>query len=70
MTTPNPLAPVKGATTTLWIYSGSGNPFANPLSDVDWTRLAKIKDLQPGELTAESNDDTYLDDDDADWTAT
>ena len=70
MTTPNPLAPVKGATTTLWIYSGSGNPFANPLSDVDWTRLAKIKDLQPGELTAKSNDDTYLDDEDADWTAT
>lgn len=70
MTTPNPLAPVKGATTTLWIYSGSGNPFANPLSDVDWTRLAKIKDLQPGELTAESNDDTYLDDADADWTST
>lgn len=70
MTTPNPLAPVKGATTTLWIYSGSGNPFANPVSDVDWTRLAKIKDLQPGELTAESNDDTYLDDADADWTST
>ncbi|MGV4273549.1 phage tail tube protein [Citrobacter freundii] len=64
------MAPVKGATTTLWIYSGSGNPFANPLSDVDWTRLAKIKDLQPGELTAESNDDTYLDDADADWTST
>lgn len=70
MTTPNPLAPVKGATTTLWIYSGVGNPLANPLSDVDWTRLAKIKDLQPGELTAESNDDTYLDDADADWTST
>ncbi|ADO48128.1 phage tail protein [[Enterobacter] lignolyticus] len=70
MTTPNPLEPVKGATTTLWIYSGSGNPFADPTSDVDWTRLAKIKDLQPGELTAESNDDTYLDDEDADWTST
>lgn len=70
MTTPNPLAPVKGATTTLWIYSGTGNPFANPVSDTDWTRLAKIKDLQPGELTAESNDDTYLDDADADWTST
>ncbi|MDM2910237.1 phage tail protein [Citrobacter sp. Cpo012] len=70
MTTPNPLAPVKGATTTLWVYSGSGNPFVNPLSDIDWTRLAKIKDLQPGELTAESNDDTYLDDADADWTST
>ncbi|WP_447863535.1 phage tail tube protein [Kluyvera sichuanensis] len=70
MTTPNPLVPVKGATTTLWIYSGTGNPFANPVSDTDWTRLAKIKDLQPGELTAESNDDTYLDDADADWTST
>lgn len=70
MTTPNPLAPVKGATTTLWIYSGTGNPFANPVSDTDWTRLAKIKDLQPGELTAESNDDTYLDDADANWTST
>ncbi|MDF3830235.1 phage tail protein [Pseudocitrobacter sp. 2023EL-00150] len=70
MTTPNPLAPTKGAGTTLWIYSGSGDPYANPLSDVDWTRLAKIKDLTPGELTAESEDDTYLDDDDADWTST
>jgi hypothetical protein len=28
-------------------------------------RLAKIKDLQPGELTAESEDDTYIDDDNA-----
>lgn len=70
MTTPNPLEPVKGASTTLWIYSGSGDPFANPVSDAGWTRLAKVKDLQPGELTAESYDDTYIDDADADWTAT
>lgn len=70
MPTPNPLEPVKGAGTTLWIYTGTGNPFANPLSDIDWSRLAKIKDLTPGEMTAESYDDTYLDDEDADWSAT
>ncbi|AHE71470.1 tail protein [Enterobacter ludwigii] len=70
MTTPNPLAPVKGAGTTLWLYTGNGDPYSNPLSDADWTRLAKIKDLTPGEMTAESYDDTYLDDDDADWSST
>lgn len=56
--------------TTLWVYTGTGDPYANPLSDVDWLRLAKIKDLQPGELTAESEDDTYIDDENADWTST
>ncbi|MCV8668396.1 phage tail protein, partial [Escherichia coli] len=66
----NPTMPVKGAGTTLWVYKGSGDPYANPLSDVDWSRLAKVKDLTPGELTAESYDDSYLDDKDADWTAT
>ena len=70
MPTPNPLAPVKGAGTTLWLYTGTGNAFANPLSDIDWNRLAKIKELTPGEMTAESYDDTYLDDEDADWNAT
>lgn len=70
MPTPNPLAPTKGAGTTLWIYSGTGDPYANPSSDIDWSRLAKIKDLTPGELTAESEEDTYLDDENADWTST
>ncbi|MCI3356508.1 phage tail protein, partial [Escherichia coli] len=70
MPTPKPLAPVKGAGTTLWVYKGNGDPYANPLSDVDWSRLAKVKDLTPGELTAESYDDSYLDDEDADWAAT
>ncbi|HBA6105186.1 TPA: phage tail protein [Escherichia coli] len=70
MPVPNPAIPVKGAGTTLWVYNGSGDPYANPLSDVDWSRLAKVKDLTPGELTAESYDDSYLDDEDADWTAT
>ena len=70
MPVPNPVMPVKGAGTTLWVYKGSGDPYANPLSDVDWSRLAKVKDLTPGELTAEPYDDSYLDDEDADWTAT
>ncbi|HBA7002017.1 TPA: phage tail protein [Escherichia coli] len=70
MPTPNPLEPVKGSGTTLWLYSGNGDAYANPLSDDDWMRLAKIKDLTPGEMTAESYDDNYLDDDDADWVST
>ncbi|HFO4513863.1 TPA: phage tail protein, partial [Escherichia coli] len=41
MTLPNPLAPVKGSGTTLWVYTGNGDAWANPLSDDDWTRLAK-----------------------------
>ncbi len=70
MATPNPLEPVKGAGTTLWVYNGKGDAYANPLSDDDWQRLAKVKDLTPGEMTAEPYDDNYLDDEDADWTAT
>jgi len=70
MTTPNPLAPTKGARTTLWIYTGTGNPFTNPLLDDGWERLAQIKDLTPAEMTADSFDDSYLDDDDVDWSST
>lgn len=66
----SPAVPVKGAGTTLWIYSGTGDPYANPLSDIDWTRLAKIKELTPGDMTAESYDDSYLDDEDAEWAST
>ncbi len=54
MATPNPLEPVKGAGTTLWVYNGKGDAYANPLSDDDWQRLAKVKDLTPGEMTAET----------------
>ncbi|HCR5481527.1 TPA: phage tail protein, partial [Shigella dysenteriae] len=39
-------------------------------SDTDWLRLAMVKDLQPGEMTADAEDDTYLDDEDADWKTT
>lgn len=72
MAAPNPLAqqPVKGAKTTFWIYNGQGDPYASALDDTAWTRTAKIKSLQPGELTADSYEDTYLDDEDADWKST
>lgn len=70
MPTPNPLEPVKGAGTTLWIYTGVGDPYANPTSDTDWTRTAKVKEIAPGELTAQSYDDTYIDDPNADWAST
>ncbi|MFK8698397.1 phage tail tube protein, partial [Proteus mirabilis] len=52
------------------IYSGTEDPLKDPFTDTDWTRLAKIKELQPGEITADSYDDTYLDDEDADWKVT
>lgn len=42
MPTPNPLAPVKGAGTTLWVYNGQGDAYANPLSDDNWQRLAQV----------------------------
>lgn len=67
MTTPSPISPTKGAGTTLWLYTGTGDPYADPTSDTNWTRLAQIKDLTPGEITADSYDDTYLDDPNADW---
>lgn len=69
MPTPNPLAPVKGAGTTFWVYNGNGDPYSNPLSDVDWFRLAQVKDVTPGEMSAVSEDDTYLDDENADWSS-
>lgn len=61
---------MKGAGTTLWLYTGNGDAYANPLNDNDWLRLAKVKDLQPGEMTADAEDDNYLDDEDADWKTT
>lgn len=67
MTTPSPLVKTKGAGTTFWVYAGKGNAFADPLSDTDWLRLAMVKDLQPGEMTADEEDDTYLDDENPDW---
>lgn len=57
----------KGAGTTFWLFDGTGDPFAAALTDNGWTRTAGIKSLQLGELTAQTEDDSYLDDPDADW---
>lgn len=41
MATPNPLEPVKGAGTTLWVYNGKGDAYANPcqtMTGSDWLR--------------------------------
>lgn len=70
MGVPNPLEKTKGAGTTLWLYTGTGEAYTNPLNDNDWQRLAMVKDLQPGELTADAEDDNYLDDENADWKST
>lgn len=70
MKAPNPLAKTKGAGTTFWLYTGRGDAFNNPLADDDWLRLAGIKDLQPGEMSADAEDDSYLDDENADWKST
>lgn len=57
----------KGAGTTLWVYTGTGDPTQDPFSETGFIRLAKIKSLEPGEITAASEDDSYLDDPDGDW---
>ncbi|WP_257824174.1 phage tail tube protein [Aggregatibacter actinomycetemcomitans] len=36
----------------------------------NWDRIAKIKELTPGEVTAESYEDNYLDDPNAEWKTT
>ncbi|KNF23991.1 phage tail tube protein, partial [Escherichia coli] len=65
MATPNPLEPVKGAGTTLWVYNGKGDAYAKPLSADDWVGLAKAKDLTPGGMTGEPSSRNKQDDEEA-----
>ncbi|EIS4016824.1 phage tail protein [Salmonella enterica] len=67
MATPDPLKKVKGAGTTFWVYTGNGEAYEHALDDKAWMRLAMIKELQPGEMSADEEDDTYLDDENPDW---
>ncbi|MXF06687.1 phage tail protein [Escherichia coli] len=67
MATPDPLKKIKGAGTTFWVYTGQGDAFGHALDDDVWMRLAAIKELQPGEMSADEEDDTYLDDENPDW---
>lgn len=38
--------------------------------DANWNRISKIKELQPGEVSADTYEDNYLDDVAAEWKST
>ncbi|HAF8818510.1 TPA: phage tail protein [Salmonella enterica] len=69
-TVPNPLKPVKGATTSFWMYNGEADAATKAMDDSQWLRMAEVKDLQPGEMTADEEDNNYLDDENAEWKST
>ncbi|EJL6550862.1 phage tail tube protein [Vibrio cholerae] len=65
--------PTKGAGTTFWrLKDGTELPLlkADFLSDEKWEQIAQIKEITPGEITVEDEDDSYLDDPEAEWTKT
>ncbi|HDY7976858.1 TPA: phage tail tube protein [Vibrio vulnificus] len=73
MATPNPTTtPTKGAGTTFWRLKDSADlsQIADLLADEQWTLIAKVKEIQPGEVTVEDEEDQYLDDVNPDWTTT
>lgn len=58
--------PTKGAGTQLFMAATPGA--AKPAeSESNWSRLAKIKELTPPEISAEDQEDNYLDDANPDW---
>jgi uncharacterized protein YjdB len=38
--------------------------------DTKWDQLAAVKDITPGEITVEDYEDTYIDDEEIEWTKT
>lgn len=71
--------PIKGAGTMLFrlktekestVVTSSGLQVTEVKKDANWDRIARIKELQPGEITAESYEDNYLDDPNAEWKST
>lgn len=68
----DPNKAMKGAGTTLWrLKDGSDiSAPADYTDDTKWDQLSQIKEFQPGEMTAEDEEDDYLDDPDAGWTKT
>lgn len=55
--------PTKGAGTSFWrLKDGTDIEAEADLAvDDNWLVIAKVKDIQPGELTAEDDEDEYLD---------
>jgi uncharacterized protein YjdB len=66
--------PTKGAGTSFWRLKS--NETLDPATlddftaDAKWEQLAKVRDITPGEMTAEDEEDNYLDDENADWSKT
>ena len=52
MPVPNPAIPVKVPGPPCGFITGAATLMRTRFPDVDWSRLAKVKDLTPGELTA------------------
>ncbi|OCH31326.1 phage tail protein [Aliivibrio fischeri] len=73
MTAPTPTQkPTKGAGTTFWRLKDSEDiaTITDYTDDAKWEQIAKIREIQPGEITVEDEEDNYLDDDKADWSKT
>lgn len=64
--------PQKGAGTTFWRLQDGQSIIADAdyTEDTKWEKISKVKEITPGELTAEDEEDNYLDDPDADWVKT
>lgn len=68
----DPTKPIKGAGTTFWRLKDAAEILtsADYLDDAKWDKLGGVKEIQPGEVTVEDEEDNYLDDPDADWAKT
>lgn len=52
------------------VQDGDAPDYADKDRDLDIEPGTILKDLQPGELTADAEDNNYLDDENADWKST
>ncbi|MDN3696793.1 phage tail tube protein [Vibrio cortegadensis] len=64
--------PTKGAGTTFWRLKDGEDitTITDYTDDTKWDQIAKIREIQPGEITVEDEEDDYLDDPKADWSKT
>lgn len=72
-TEPNKV-PTKGAGTSFWrLKEGETldiSVIADVIADEKWTQHSKVREITVGEMTAEDEEDNYLDDPDSDWVKT
>lgn len=66
------ITPTKGAGTTFWRLKNDATieAPADYTEDTKWEPIAQIREMTPGEITVEDEEDDYLDDADADWAKT